>query len=179
MKNTFPALFLIFLFSVAIRSQNNCSEEQIQKAKLFAQTTTSESLKFQIERGNLGDCIRHKWMDKMRNTGVKSSVAAVSFTWQNGLKKFKVEEMNFFEKYDFFYTKNKKLLELVEKNGLKEDLKEAFASRAELILSLLIPRANNIPKKKDSDVVKGKIYLHLFDDEILPLQITTADTEIY
>jgi len=177
MKILFPVILL--LFSVSVHSQSVCSEEQIQKAKLFAQTTTSTTLKFQIERGNFGDCIHHQWMNKMRNTDIKTTVAVVVFSWQDGFKKLQVEEMNFSKNYDFSYIKDKKLLKLIETSGLKEDLKDAFTSRAESVLSNIIPNAKKSLNKKDSDVTKGKIYLHLFDDEILPLQVTTSDIEIY
>ncbi len=170
---------LIIFFSSAAFSQNICTEEQKRKAELFAQTTTENSLKFEIQSGNFGDCIHHEWMDKMRKSGVKTVVAVVSFKWKDGLKKFKINELNFSENYDFSYTKNRRILKAVEKSGLKEDLKEPFAARATLIISAAISNIRKTLNKKDSAAIKGKLYLHLFDDEILPLQQTTSDLEIY
>ena len=177
MKKSIFVLFILFV-TLPVYSQNTCTKEQIQKAKLFSQNIISESLESEIERGKYGDCVHHQWMDKMKTVGVKTAIAVVSFSYKGETKKFDVKEINFSENYDFYPTKNGKLLESAKKNGLREDLQEAFITRAEMLLSFIIPNAGRILKNDDSDTIKVKIYLHLFDDEVLPLIHTTSDTLI-
>ncbi len=176
MKRLSFLILFVLLMLANVYSQTNCSKEQKQRAKeIVEKITTPNYLKFEIEKELFGDCIHHQWMDTMQKLDIKQVVAVVAFTWSDGLKKFKINKITFAKDYFSTPIKDKKILKSIKESGLKEEMSKAFADRTNLIISAF----KNELIKKNSNKIKGILYLSLLDNETLPLMLTTSDIEIF
>ncbi len=169
------AVFILFI-SASFYSQDKCKPEDKERARLLAQKLeATNKLRFAVENGSFGDCVRYAWMDEMRKLGVKQVAATLNFVWNDKIEKLEIKQISFFGTYYSYDTKikDKKILEEIENSGLKKQLEEAILERAGkhifvLIESLKDNYSRGLRIKEPKGRITGELYHDLLDDEALP-----------
>lgn len=116
-----------------------------------------------LKSGERGDGIRHEWMDKMKNLGVKQACFIIDYEWKKGAAEvnLKVREVRYYSEYyrNDKIIKDGKTLGLISQTGLEDDLKKA----------VLVNARKQFQPYKKGDVKKSYVYEYLLDDENLPI----------
>ena len=175
--NRFKAglIFLLLLFSSAF-GQNICTKEQKERVvSLAARLDENDFTRIEVEKSELGDCVRLFWMDEMKKFGVRKVSAKILFTWKGGLRKSKVTELAYYDDYFAWNLIKKSQLKAINESSFPVAIKQALNSRAEKLLTAIF-KTN---PKLQSETRKGTVRLYLLEDEAIPIISTASDTILY
>ena len=174
MKSRIMILMLsLFLNANGQQSQSpNCSsqtsEERVQH--VLTGLGTYNLLRYELMSGSRGNGVHYPWMDRMQQYGIKQAVFRIDFVWESGVKSLKIKKVFFFDRYYEYESiiKDQQLLKRIRKEGLEQELRGAILLRAEESINQMIKK--DIERTKITpDWGRGRLQLHLLDDEILPI----------
>ena len=116
-----------------------------------------------LERGARGDGVHHRWMDNMRNQGVRRARAFLSFSWRGRPTDVHVERIAFFKAYDMNCSQIRvpSELNMIKSSGLYEELSSFAANQTAQ------SRWTYLDKKPKAS--EGTAIVDLMDDEWLPV----------
>ena len=113
-----------------------------------------------LRKGSRGDGLRHSWMDKLNELGIKQVEFNFRFSWHSDGVRFKFSDITYFRQYYVQESKvDGKLLSRIKQQRLEQELKE-------FVVAYLKSRYGEYQK---GNVKEGDDNLTLFEDESLPV----------
>ena len=142
-------------------SKQSCEARAVQIAQALDR---DNMLRWAIESGEKGDCVRQPWMDEMKQLGIKQVTFLVEVSWKEDKARFKIKSTDYLQTYYRFYDtdiiRNKTKLQEIEKSRLARKLQDVIIAKL---------KGSRFAIREKGSTSKDDFEANLLDDEALPV----------